>query len=155
MRKVFVLATLVLLLAVLSLPVKSSPDESYDVGVRRVVTIGEWGAVVFNDTIRIVNSGSTTVSNINYAIPRSMAANLREILAKDSSGFRLSIERDVETSAPFYWTRVNLRDPVPPKGTGSLYISSAYANLVTFLKATSEIGSEDKFAVSLPAFPTL
>ncbi len=154
MRKLFALGIMVILLAVLSLPASSAPNESYDIGVRRVVTIGELGSVVFNDTIRIVNSGTTAVSSIDYAVPRYMAANLRDIVAKDSSGSKLNIQRDTETSSPYYWVRVSLLNPLPTKGIDTIYISSAYVNLIGFLKAVPGKDVEDKYTISFSAFPT-
>ncbi|MFH0847872.1 MAG: hypothetical protein V1857_00005 [archaeon] len=153
MRKLIAIAFLPLLLLTLSFPAASLPAEIYDVGVRRVVTIGEYGAVVSNDTFRVINNGTSPISSIEYAMPRSFAANLRYVIAKDSSGRILDLQRDVDASSSYFWVRVNLRDKLAPKERIDFFVSSAYSNVLTFVKATT--GTEEKYAASIPVYAIL
>jgi len=143
-----------MILAMSIVSVSSAPVTIAVLDVKRHITIGEWGAVVFNDTFTILNNGTSSVEEFLYAVPRSNAEGLRFIVAKSSSG-SLKVERDVDKESPFYWMRIHLKDPLPQGRNLTVNVASIHSDMVSFLKFEGMQGTEELYRVSFSAYPIL
>lgn len=57
-----------MILAMSIVSVSSAPVTIAVLDVKRHITVGEWGAVVFNDTFTILNNGTSSVDEFLYAV---------------------------------------------------------------------------------------
>lgn len=154
MRKLVGIAILSIVLAMSVIPVSSASVAVAVVNVRRHITVGEWGAVVFNDTFTVLNNGTSPVNEFLYALPRSNVEGLRFVVAKSSSGL-LQVDRDVDKESPFYWMKVLFRDPLPQGRNLTVNIASIHSGMVKFLKVEGTEGTEELYRVSFSAYPIL
>lgn len=145
---------MMLILAMSVISVSSAPVGVAVLSVRRHITVGEWGAVVFNDTFTILNNSTSSVNEFLYALPRSNGEGLRFIRAQSSSGL-LQVDRDVDKESPFYWMRVHLKDPLPQGKNLTVNIASIHSDMVRFLKVEGTQGTEELYRVSFSAYPIL
>jgi len=120
--------------------------------VKRHITVGEWGAVVFNDTFTILNNSTSSVNDFLYAVPRSTAEGLRFLVAKSSSSL-LQVNRDVDKESPFYWMRIHFKDPLPQGKNLTVNIASIHSGMIQFLKVQGAEGTEELYRVSFSAHP--
>jgi len=154
LRRIVGIAILSVILATSVTSVSSAPLTIAVLDVKRHITIGEWGAVVFNDTFTVLNNGTSPVGEFLYAVPRSSVEGLRFIVAKSSSGL-LKVERDVDKESPFYWMRIHLRDALPQGRNLTVNVASIHSDMVKFLKIQREQGTEELYRVSFSAYPIL
>jgi len=143
-----------MIMAISLIPASSAPIAAAVVDVKRHVTVGEWGAVVFNDTFTILNNSTSSVNEFLYALPRSNAEGLRFVVAKSSSGL-LQVDRDVDKESPFYWMRVGFKDPLPQGKNLTVNIASIHSDIVKFLRVEGTEGIEELYRVSFSAYPIL
>jgi len=154
LRKLVAVVALALLLAVSAVPASSAPVPAAVLDARRHITVGEWGALVFNDTLTILNNGTSTTSDLLYAMPRSDVEGLRHLVAKSSSTV-LRVDRDVDKESPFYWMRIHLKDPLPYGKNLTVNIASIHSGMVQFMKVERGEATEELYRVGFSAYPIL
>ena len=66
------------------------------VEVRRLIEVRDWGLVVINDTISIVNNGSAPISNFQVGFPSNFSQHLDYVFARTELGEALEIARSVD-----------------------------------------------------------
>ncbi len=66
-----------------------------NVELRRLVEVRDWGLVVINDTVSIVNNGSTPISNFQIGFPSNFSQNLHYVCAHTEQGESLNVVRGV------------------------------------------------------------
>jgi len=66
------------------------------VEVRRLIEVRDWGLVVINDTISIVNNGSAPISNFQVGFPSNFSQHLDYVFARTERGEALEIARSVD-----------------------------------------------------------
>lgn len=66
------------------------------VEVRRLVEVRDWGLVVINDSVSIVNNGSTPISNFQVGFPSGLSQHLDYVFARTELGEALEIARSVD-----------------------------------------------------------
>lgn len=143
-----------MILAMSIMPASSAPVTVAIAGVKRHVTVGEWGAVVFNDTFTVLNNSTSAANDFLYGIPRSNAEGLGFVVAKSSSNL-LQLDRDVDKDPSFYWMRVHFKDPLAPGKNLTVNIASIISGMIQFLRVEGEEGTEELYRFSFSSFPIL
>lgn len=64
--------------------------------VRRLVEVRDWGLVVINDSVSIVNNGSAPISNFQVGFPSGLSQHLDYVFARTELGEALEIARSVD-----------------------------------------------------------
>ncbi len=138
----------------LIMPVSGAPASTPAVGVTRQITIGDWGAVVFNDTYTVLNNGTSAVNDFVWGLPRSGAEGMRYVVAK-SSADSLQIDRDIEKDSSFYWLKARFKDPLAPGKNTTVNVASIHSDIVRFMQVQGAEGTEEIYRVSFSAYPIL
>ena len=152
MRSLAVIVALSVILVGSLLPASAAPSAPSVVDVKRHITIGDWGAVVFNDTFTVLNNGTSPVNDFLYGVPRSNAEGLRFIMAKASSSL-LQVDRDVEKDPSFYWMKIRFKEPLPIGKNLTVNVASIQSDVIKFFTVEGEAGPEELYAVSFSAYP--
>ena len=152
MRNLTVIAAISVILATSLLPASSAPNTPSVIDVKRHITIGDWGVVVFNDTFTVLNNSTSTANDFLYGVPRSNAEGLRFVMAKESSNL-LQVERDVEKDPSFYWMRIRFKEPLPIGKNLTVNVASIHSDVVKFFRIEGEAGTEELYGVAFWAYP--
>jgi len=154
LRKFIGIVALSLILVMAIPPAASAPVPPPVLEVKRHITIGDWGTVVFNDTLTILNNGTSPANDLLYGVPRSSAEGLRYILAKSSASV-LQVDHDVEKDATFYWYRINFKEPLQPGKNATVNIASIRSDVIKFFMVMSEEGVEQLYQATFSSYPIL
>ena len=152
MRNLIGVVALSVILIASILPVSCAPVSPSVVDVRRHITIGEWGVVVFNDTFTVLNNGTSAVNDFLYGVPRSNIEGLRFVVAKSGSDL-LQIDRDVEKESVFYWLKIRFKDALAAGKSLTVNVASIYSDIIKFLVVEGEEGIEELYRVSFSSYP--
>jgi len=68
------------------------------VELRRLVEVRDWGLVVINDTVSIVNNGPTPITHFQIGLPSNFSQNLHYVCAHTEQGETLNVARGVDMS---------------------------------------------------------
>jgi hypothetical protein len=154
LRNLVGIVALSLIVIALILPVSGASASTPAVNVRRQITIGDWGAVVFNDTYTVLNNGTASVNDFVWGLPRSGAEGLRFVMAK-SSADSLQIDRDIEKDPSFYWLKARFKDPLAPGKNTTINVASIHSGIIQFFQVQGTEGTEELYRVTFSAYPVL
>jgi len=152
LRNLAVIVAISVILVASLLPASSAPNTPSVIDVKRHITIGDWGAVVFNDTFTVFNNGTSPVNDFLYGVPRSNAEALRFIMAKASSNL-LQVDQDVEKDPSFYWMRIRFKEPLPIGKNLTVNVASIHSNVIKFFTVEGEAGIEELYGAAFSAYP--
>lgn len=143
------LALLLILIAVaVIVPVKAQPAVAYTVDVNRVVRIGEYGLATVEDSFKVHNNSTATLSDMVMGFPRGYERDFRYAAAKDSRGQELTVETDVNSTSPTFWLRASFARPLGFNETYAFNVTMLFTHLVS----PQEAGFVYRFA-STPILP--
>jgi hypothetical protein len=100
------------------------------IDVVRNVTAGQYGVGHISDKFTLLNNGTTPVSFLDIAIPRTLLSNFTYADAKDSLGNQLTLEGDVNKTSQFYWMRVHFAQDLGSNKNYTFTVSSTIGEIV-------------------------
>ena len=114
------------------------------IDIFRTSTAGQYGVVHVSDRFSVYNNGSSSVSSLDFAIPRVYRDNLYYADAKDVLGKQLILEADVNPTSSLYWMRVHFAQDLASNKNYTFTVSSVLGNIIT----SSAIGYEFNFTAA-------
>jgi hypothetical protein len=111
------------------------------IDIFRTITAGQYGVVHVSDRFSVYNNGSSSVSFLDFAMPRVYRDNLYYADAKDVLGKQLSLEADVNQTSQLYWMRVHFAQDLASNKNYTFTVSSVLGNIIT----SSAVGYEFNF----------
>jgi hypothetical protein len=137
--KLFLIFLVLVLAASIVAPLNAqTPQPNLVIDLTRVSTVGQYGVVRVVDQFKVMNNGTSPVSYLDFAIPRTYRANLYYAAAQDSSESKLMMEGDVNKTSQFYWMRVHFAQDLGLNKTYTFTVTSSLGGMITSTAAGYE-----------------
>ncbi len=153
MRRKAIVAILFLISYILLIPLSPSVDAEKGstkphVELSRLIEVRDWGLVVMNDTVSIINNGSEPILFFQVGLPSNFSQSLKYVCASTEHGERLSTTRGVDMDlAGIEGIKIALLKAIDVGEKFNFTITYVFSDMVT--------PSTRGYNVTFPEYPVL